>query len=126
LRLYFTLVSGSQEWLRASFLRSKQIKIVLRVPNLLADTRVGIGPLVEQLFHEIQIGQRLLQLRSRLRIEHARRPFDVDRGVQRGHARVGRDGGSSAVIQQVRGKIELPVDRGNDQCRRAVGGPPGV
>jgi hypothetical protein len=72
---------GAPERRGADLVDTGEVEVVFRVPHLLGQAPVRIGALLEQRLHEIEIGDLLLVVGPRLRIERARRPGDVERRI---------------------------------------------
>ena len=106
---------GAPERRGADFVDAGEVEVVFRVPDLLGEAQVRIGALLEQRLHEVEIRDLLLVEGARLRIERARRPGHVERGIERRHA-VARGGiRIRALIEQPLGEIEVAVDGGDQQ-----------
>ena len=86
----------------------------------------GIGAGVEQPLHEVEIAQLLVGVAARLRIAGARRPHQVDRGVERRDAVLGGEVRVGAAVEQHAGEIELAVHASRraapTRCRRPCAG----
>src|SRR5581483_837257 len=112
-------IRGAPEGRRAAFVHAGQVEVVAGIPDLLLQTYVRVGALVEQRLHQIEIGRLLLLVRARLRVQRLRRPLAVDRGIERRHAVLGGDRRIRALVEQVLRDVEVPVDR-RDQNRARV------
>ena len=113
-------VRRAPERRRAAVVDAEQIEVVLGEPGLAREARVGIGALVEQRGHQIEVRRLLLELGARLRIEHPRRPLDVEDRVERRHAAGVGQVRVGAVRQQILRDVVLAVDRGDQQRRDAI------